>query len=173
LLEKWRKKVDAAAGDAAIKIGLAWAGRPTHKQDKERSVKLARFANVSKIEGVKLFSLQKGPAAAEANPAPAGMSIANLTGGLADFSDTAAFVANLDLVIAVDTAVVHLAGALGKPVWTLLAFAPDWRWLLARDDSPWYPSMRLFRQPAIGDWNAVFAQVEEELRKRVATRSHP
>jgi ADP-heptose:LPS heptosyltransferase len=82
---------------------------------------------------------------------------------LKDFADTAALIANLDLVIAVDTAVVHLAGAMGKPVWTLLPFAADWRWLLEREDSPWYPSMRLFRQPALGDWDSVIKRVADEL----------
>jgi ADP-heptose:LPS heptosyltransferase len=83
---------------------------------------------------------------------------------IGDFADTAAILTHLDLVISIDTAIVHLAGAMGKPVWTLLSFAPDWRWLLERDDSPWYPTMRLFRQPRAGDWASVFAEVENSVR---------
>ena len=90
---------------------------------------------------------------------PAGMQLNDWTGELNDFADTAALIANLDLVISVDTAVVHLAGALGKPVWTLLRFAAQWLWMLDREDSPWYPTMRLFRQPSIGDWDSVVRQV--------------
>jgi hypothetical protein len=110
------------------------------------------------------ISLQKGAAAAEARTPPAGMELIDVAEELKDFADTAALLANLDLVIAVDTAVVHLAGAMGKPVWTLLPFAPDWRWLLDRSDSPWYPTMRLFRQPSIGDWDSVIAEVREQLQ---------
>jgi ADP-heptose:LPS heptosyltransferase len=91
------------------------------------------------------------------------MKLVDYTSELGDFSDTAGLIGNLDLVISVDTAVVHLAGAMGKRVWTLLPYAPDWRWLLGREDSPWYPTMRLFRQPAPGDWQAVIAQVAASL----------
>jgi len=107
------------------------------------------------------YSLQKGPAAAQ--QAPAGMKFINVAGELKDFADTAALLSNLDLVITVDTAVAHLAGALGKPVWVLLPFAPDWRWLLGREDSPWYPTMRLFRRPTAGDWDSVVARVAAQL----------
>src|SRR5213076_1531308 len=105
----------------------------------------AQFPNVV------FFSLQKGDAASQAANPPPGMDLVNLTGGLSDFAQTAALIANLDLIISVDTAAVHLAGAVGKPVWTLLAFCPDFRWMLNRDDSPWYPTMRLFRQEKFGD----------------------
>lgn len=93
------------------------------------------------------------------------MKFIDYTDAIQDFSDTAAFIGNLDLVISVDTAVAHLAGALGKPVWTLIPFAPDWRWMLNRADSPWYPTMRLFRQPAPGDWKSVITKVKDELLK--------
>lgn len=93
--------------------------------------------------------------------------VIDLTGEIRDFADTAALIQNLDLVISIDTAVAHLAGALGKPVWTLLPFVPDWRWLLDREDSPWYPTMRLFRQPSPGDWHSVISRVGEELRRRM------
>ena len=110
-----------------------------------------------------LFSLQKNRAAEQAADPPAGMLLVNLGPSLHDFADTAAVMAHLDLVIAVDTSVVHLAGALGRPVWTLLPHHPDWRWMLGRADSPWYPTMRLFRQPAPKDWSSVFADVREAL----------
>src|SRR5207249_7856609 len=100
--------------------------------------------------------------AADVTRLPIGM-VADISEQLSDFGDTAAVVANLDLVIAVDTAMVHLAGALGRPVWSMLAFAPDWRWLLGREDSPWYPTMRLFRQPARGDWPSVVAEMRRAL----------
>jgi ADP-heptose:LPS heptosyltransferase len=97
--------------------------------------------------------------------------IIRLDSELTDFTDTAAVIANLDLVISVDTSVAHLAGAIGKPVWTLLPFVPDWRWLLERDDSPWYPSMRLFRQTTMHDWNGVFKQVQKSLIDNLELRA--
>jgi ADP-heptose:LPS heptosyltransferase len=100
------------------------------------------------------------------------MRLVDYTEEIRDFSDTAALVANLDMVISIDTAVAHLAGALGKPVWTLLPFVPDWRWLLNRDDSPWYPTMRLFRQPSPGDWETVISRIQSDLSKIIhKTRS--
>jgi len=147
-----------------LKVGLAWAGHPAHKNDRRRSFKLASLAPLAEVSGMRFISLQKGDAAAEARTPPAGIKLVDVAEELKDFADTAALLANLDLVIAVDTAVVHLAGAMGKPVWTLLPFAPDWRWLLERSDSPWYPTMRLFRQPATGDWDSVMAEVREQLQ---------
>jgi hypothetical protein len=121
------------------------------------------LAPLSQLPGVCFFSLQKGEAVAEAKTPPPGMELIDWTDELNDFADTAALVAGLDLVIGVDSATIHLAGALGKPVWTLLPFSPDWRWLLDRKDSPWYPSMRLFRQKSRGDWDDVIARVAEAL----------
>jgi len=141
------------------KVGLAWAGNPAHKDDHNRSMQLATLAPLVHIPGVRFFSLQKGE---WGNPRT-GLEIIDWTKEPKDFADTAALIANLDLVIAVDTAVAHLAGAMGKPVWTLLPFVPDWRWLLDREDSPWYPSMRLFRQPSREDWDSVVAQVVDAL----------
>src|SRR5205085_1309730 len=108
-------------------------------------------------------SLQKGPEARQLKDAPTGMNIVDLSEQLKDFGDTAAAMANLDLVISVDTAVVHLAGALAKPVWTLLPYVPDWRWLLKRNDSPWYPTMRLVRQQRLNDWTSVMKRLAGEL----------
>jgi tetratricopeptide (TPR) repeat protein len=163
--EDARRWQDRLAGHSSIvKVGLGWAGNPAHKNDRNRSMKLARLAPLGQAPGVRFFSLQKGAAATEAKTPPAGMELVDWTQELKDFADTAALIANLDLVIAVDTAVAHLAGAMGKPVWTLLPYAADWRWMLERRDSPWYPTMRLFRQPYGGDWDSVIARVVEALR---------
>src|SRR6202012_5995818 len=128
------------------KVGIVWAGRPTHGNDHNRTVSLDRFTPLS-MDGITLISLQKGPAAEQGFSPPAGMNLLDWSSELNDFSDTAALIANLDLVIAVDTSVVHLSGAIGKPVWVLLPYSCDWRWLRSRESaSPWYPTMRLFRQ---------------------------
>ncbi|MBV9851003.1 MAG: tetratricopeptide repeat protein [Armatimonadetes bacterium] len=145
------------------KVGIVWAGNPNHKNDRNRSASLADFAPLGRVPGVTLYSLQKGPAEAQAADAPPGMTLVGLAGALDDFADTAAVIGHLDLVITVDTSVAHLAGALGKSAWLLLAFVPEWRWLRGRADSPWYPTMRLFRQPRRKDWAAVLARVAEEL----------
>jgi len=160
-VEHWRNKL--ALDPAGFKVGLVWAGRPTHKNERNRSLPLAALAPLAQVPGVRFYSLQKGEAAQQARTPPQGLALIDHTADLHDFADTAALIANLDLVIAVDTAVVHLAGALGKPVWTLLPFLPDWRWLLNRTDTPWYPSMRLFRQGAPGDWSGVIQQVTQAL----------
>lgn len=144
-------------------VGLVWAGDPGHAGDRTRSLKLSQLAPLGQVPGVKFFSLQKGPQAAELLAPPPGLRVTDLAGNLMDFADTAAAILSLNLVITVDTATAHLAGALGRPVWTLLPFAPDWRWLLERNDSPWYPSMRLFRQPRPGDWEAVIEEVAARL----------
>jgi ADP-heptose:LPS heptosyltransferase len=161
------------APDHRLKIGLAWAGSANHKHDRYRSMPLSAFAPLAKIPGTVFYSLQIGSAAEQAKSPPDGMNLIDRTSTLHDLADTAALIANLDLVISVDTAVAHLAGALAQPVWTLLAFEPDWRWLLNRSDSPWYPTMRLFRQPAIGDWATVMDQVASALRQALAERTSP
>jgi tetratricopeptide (TPR) repeat protein len=160
------------APSCQLKVGLAWAGRPTHGDDRKRSIRLSQLAPLAQISGVTFFSLQKGdPAAESANPL-AGMQLIDCAPDLHDFADTAALISQLDLVIAVDTAVAHLAGALGKPVWVLLPFKPDWRWLLNRNDSPWYPTMRLFRQSGRREWNEVIEEVCRALAEIFqATRS--
>jgi ADP-heptose:LPS heptosyltransferase len=122
------------------------------------------------VPGVRLVSLQKGDAAAEAKAPPSGMELIDRTEELKDFADTAALIANLDLVISVDTAVAHLAGAMGKPVWTLLPFVAEWRWLQEREDSPWYPSMRLFRQSSLGDWDSVITRATDALSDWIKNR---
>jgi tetratricopeptide (TPR) repeat protein len=156
------------AGDEHVKVGLVWAGTPKHLNDRARSSKLADFAPLAAVEGVTFYSLQKGPPAAQAEHPPAGMRIVSLGDDLHDFGDTAALLDCLDLLISVDTSVVHLAGALARPVWTLLARGPDWRWMLDRGDTPWYPTMRLFRQQRLRDWGTVMEAVAAELRQFVA-----
>ena len=142
------------------RVGLVWAGRPTHKNDRNRSLDAARLAPLASIPNVKLFSLQIGATSQDIAHLP---GIVDLAPQLTDFAATADVLAQLDLVIAVDTAVAHLAGAMGKDAWVMLPFAPDWRWLLARDTSPWYPSLRLYRQPKIGDWDDVVGRIAADL----------
>jgi ADP-heptose:LPS heptosyltransferase len=120
---------------------------------------------------VEFHSLQKGPVEAGLDQVPGGERVIRSGQTLGDFADTAALVAGLDLVIGVDTAVIHLAGALARPVWTMLSTDPDWRWMRGRSDTPWYPTMRLFRQPSLGDWNTVIAAVEQNLRALAADPS--
>ena len=133
---------------------------------------LSQFAPLARLPGVSFYSLQKGEQAGQARNPPTGLELIDWTEDLHDFADTAALIANLDLVISVDTAVAHLAGAMGRPVWLLLPFIPDWRWLLDREDSPWYPTMRLFRQKAAGQWDDVIARVTECLGLQTSESRH-
>jgi hypothetical protein len=149
--------------DPNLKVGIAWAGRPTHSNDHNRSMKLSMLAPLLEIPGVTFYSLQKGEAVKQLLTPPAGAKIVDLSPNLSDFNWTAGAIAGLDLIIAVDTAVCHLAGALGKPVWMMVPFVPDWRWMLNREDTPWYPSFRLFRQKTIGDWEDVVKRVGDAL----------
>lgn len=158
----WKGKL--ADHSTACKVGLVWASQSLQNTASARSISLIALAPLAGIPGVRFYSLQRDEAALQAKRPPAGMRLEDLSGELRDFSDDAAVIANLDLVISVDTAVAHLAGAMGRPVWTLLKYAPDWRWLLLRDDSPWYPTMRLFRQEQQGDWQAPVAELSEALR---------
>jgi glycosyltransferase involved in cell wall biosynthesis/Flp pilus assembly protein TadD len=166
--EAWRVRLDdicrsLGTSGTGLKVGLVWGGHPNHTNDHNRSCPLAEFGPLAAVPGVTFFSLQKGPAAAQAADPPRGMTLVDLGPALGDFADTAAVIEQLDLVISVDTSVVHLAGALGKPVWTLLPFCPDWRWQLEREDSPWYPTMRLFRQSQPRQWTPVLHRIGDEL----------
>jgi hypothetical protein len=166
----WRGRL---AGLCGLRVGVCWAGNSRPDQpaaraiDRRRSIGLARLAPLAEVAGVQLVSLQKGDAAGEVAGAQAGLVLHDWTDALQDFADTAALIEALDLVITVDTAVAHLAGALGKRVWVLNRFDACWRWLLGRDDSPWYPTARLFRQPAPGDWDSVVGAVAAALRELV------
>ncbi len=165
---RWRERI---AGLAGLRVGLCWAGGNFKGQidwDRRRSMALDRLAPLGEIPGVHFISLQKGPSAAETARPSAGLEVHDFTDDLDDFADTAALIENLDLVISVDTAVLHLAGALGKPVWLLNRFDTCWRWLLHREDSPWYPSLRQFRQPAPGDWQDVISRVRDALERLAA-----
>ncbi|MGD9825578.1 tetratricopeptide repeat protein [Desulfobacter sp.] len=152
----------------ALRVGVAWAGNPSHKGDRRRSVSLSRFSSLKEIKGVDLYSLQKEAHELWTDQDPDTIFIRDFGKEISDFADTAAIINNLDLIISVDTAVVHLAGALGKETWVLLPFSPDWRWLTNRDDSPWYPGMRLFRQPSSGDWDYVFKTVTAAVEQKIA-----
>jgi FKBP-type peptidyl-prolyl cis-trans isomerase 2 len=161
LINKWRDKINS--DNKKIKIGLSWSGDPAFKSDTIRSCNLEDFSPLAHLESIELYSLQIGQASDQIRNSPGGIHLVDYTDSIHDFADTAAFIANLDLVISVDTAVAHLAGALGWPVWIILPFAPDWRWMLDREDSPWYPTMKLFRQPLKSDWGSVMHRIEDFL----------
>ncbi len=152
-----------AAPPGALKAGLVWAGNPEHHNDRNRSIPLDTFGPLLSMDSVRFFSLQVGSPAGRIGVLGLEDRLTDLGGHLTDFSATASAVGQLDLLITVDTATAHLTGAIEKPVWTLLPFVPDWRWLMEREDTPWYPSMRLFRQKTIGDWDAVIREVKENL----------
>ncbi len=145
------------------RIGFAWAGNPANGADRQRSMTLADWLPLFAPAPATFYSLQCGPRAAELQTLPSGLPVHDLSSQLTDFAPTASAIQELDLVITVDTSVAHLAGALGRPVWTLLSFAACWRWLLHRTDSPWYPRMRLFRQPEPGNWRSVVEEVRRAL----------
>jgi tetratricopeptide (TPR) repeat protein len=162
----WRQRVAQLDGQ---RVGLVWAGNQTMSGDRRRSIPLERFSELVGLPGVSFVSLQKGPGASQSPPP--GLSLHDWTDELHDFGETAALIEALDLVISVDTGVAHLAGALGRPVWLLNRFDRCWRWLLNRDDSPWYPSLRQFRQSQPGDWTGVLRNVRTELEQSRLT--HP
>jgi tetratricopeptide (TPR) repeat protein len=166
-VEHWRGRLCGSH----FKVGIVWAGRPTGPNEvlslQHRSCGLKHFEVLADVAGVALYGLQKGPPAAQVDELSEQIIVGNLAEQFDDFADTAGVIENLDLVICIDTSVAHLAGAMGKPVWVLLKSDADWRWLLDRQDSPWYPTMRLFRQRRPGDWSEVLSRVAGELRNRV------
>lgn len=151
-----------------MRIGFVWGGNPQFPGDGERSTDLDAFRPLFRVPGTRFYSLQKGAREPELAAAPP--EVVRLSDRIRDFRDTAAAMRQLDLVITTCTSVVHLAGALGRPVWVVLSSQPDWRWLIGRNDSPWYPTARLFRQPAPGDWASVFQAVRQALEAEVAAR---
>lgn len=153
----WRDRVSGPG----LRVGIVWAGNPSHGKDRERSIPFASLAPLWEVPDMRWFSLQVGPRASDM--AGTAERLQDLSAKLTDFAETAAALSAMDLVIAVDTSVAHLAGALGRPVWLVLPAVPDWRWMLGRDDSPWYPAMRLFRQSRRGDWESVLARVASAL----------
>ena len=165
-LARWQPRLAALAGK---RVGLAWAGNPTHANDRNRSVALARFAPLLSTPGVTFVGLQRDIADHEGDVARVGMNLVSFGPDFGDFSDTSAVVSSCDLVISVDTAVAHLAAAMGRPTFVLVPFWPDWRWTLSGERSPWYPQVRLFRQARDGDWDSVIARVAAEMTATLAS----
>jgi tetratricopeptide (TPR) repeat protein len=151
---------------SGLKVGLVWSGSAAHVNDRNRSIPLQLLSPLAR-HGVSFHSLQVGEAAREARLGPAGMTLIDMSGQIHDFADTAEIIAALDLVICVDTAVAHLAGAMGRRVWVLLPFVADFRWMLDREDSPWYPTMHLFRQKRPSDWGQVISTVGMALDEEI------
>ena len=164
LVEAWRSKLDRT--DSRMKVGLVWAGNPHHENDWSRSIPMAHLAPLGTLDKAVFYSLQKSGPDRPADHTFGELKLISLSSELHDMADTAAAICSMDLVITVDTSVAHLTGALGRPVWVLLPFVPDWRWLTDREDSPWYSSMRLFRQSVRGDWDSVINRVVAALRDR-------
>jgi hypothetical protein len=168
--QQWRTRLDSIRrpGDR-MNIGLIWSGSPGFAYNYRRSTKLETLAPLAQLPGINFISLQKGPASAQAKTPPPGMRLIDWTSELNDFADTAALISQLDLIITTDTGAAHLSGLVGKPTWILLMFAPDFRWLRQREDSPWYPSVRLFRQPVARDWDTPIQWMVEELRVAIGS----
>jgi hypothetical protein len=163
---RWKQRIEEEKDPGQLNLGLAWAGNPNRLLDTARSIVLKQLAPLAEVPGVRLYSLQKLLGSEQVATAPASMRIVDYTSELNDFADTTALIANLDLIVSIDSAVAHLAGAMGKPVWIILPFAGGWRWLTNRTDSPWYPTARLFRQPKPGDWTSVVDNLVESVRSR-------
>jgi hypothetical protein len=159
----WRTRLDLAARAGDLRIGIVWAGRPTHRNDRNRSIRLTTLAPLAAVAGVTLVSLQKGEMAAEAAAFAGPGRLIDAAPEIADYEDTVAAIAALDLIVTVDTSVAHLAGAMGRHAWVLLPYAADWRWFRQRPDSPWYPSLRLFRQVAPARWDEPLAEIVNAL----------
>ncbi len=163
LAATWKLRLDRDIPPGLRRVGIAWAGRPTHNNDHNRSVPLAAFAPIGAVAGIALVSLQKGPAAAQARQWQGGAKLIDLDAEIGSFEDTAAIIDGLDLLVCVDTSLGHLAGVMRKPAWIMLPFAPDWRWLIGRSDTPWYPTLRLFRAPGPKRMDAAIAAVAAAL----------
>lgn len=158
---RWKTRL--AADGATFRVGLYWSTESNIRISSLRSLTFDQLAPLGAVPGVTFYSLQRGAAAAQAAHPPPGMKLVDLSAELGDFADDAALMSNLDLVISINTATAHLSGALGTPVWNLIHYPPDWRWLLGRDDSPWYPGMRLFRREREEGWEQVVARVAQAL----------
>jgi hypothetical protein len=157
----WRERLSRLTPAGSLRVGIVWAGRPTHNNDRWRSASLADFAPLAALPGVALVSLQKGPPSAQAGQYFGAAPLVNIGAEIADYEDTMAILESLDLLVTVDTSVGHVAGAMGKKAFILLARAPDWRWLLERTDTPWYPSVRLIRQSTTGVWTDVLSKAAD------------
>jgi hypothetical protein len=153
--------------EKSFKVGISWQGNPDYRRDNLRSIALDHFAPLTQLPGAQLYSLQLGAGREQLSQSAMAPEIIDLGDRLGNFLNTAAIVSSLDLVVSSDCATVHLAGGLGVPVWMATSLAPDWRWLQEREDCPWYPTMRLFRQKAAGDWAEVFRRIRAALQERV------
>jgi hypothetical protein len=165
---QWRDRI----GGEGYRIAIAWHGDAAAMGAEGKSFPVAALAGIASIPGVRLINLQKNAGTEQLDKLPAGMAVESFAGfddGPGAFLDSAAIVENCDLVISCDTALAHLAGALGVPNWIALKYVPEWRWFLGRSDTPWYPNTRLFRQAAPGDWGSVFRDMEAELASRLST----
>lgn len=167
LVAEWARRIGTTGND--VRVGIVWSGARKLKALLNRSCPLDVIMRLEGVPGVTLFSLQLGDAAAELQTLPRSLRPVDLTEGIVDMADTAAVIFHLDLIISIDTAVAHLSGAMGKPVWILLPRMADWRWMLEREDSPWYPTMRLFRQKTAGDWSGLMADVRSALYSHVTS----
>lgn len=175
---RWAERLNGLVPRGFGRIGLIWAGRPTHNNDRNRSARLGDFSPLANVPGIALLALQKGPRTGQAGTYYGRAPLINIGAEIQDYDDTMAILECLDLLVTVDTSVAHLAGAMGRPVWILLPRAPDWRWLLDRADTPWYPSVRLFRQQTVRRWDDVTNSIADELtagkwRNPLATRPEP
>jgi Tetratricopeptide repeat/Glycosyltransferase family 9 (heptosyltransferase) len=166
LVERWAGRLDRLLPPGYRRVGIAWAGLATHGNDRNRSTTLAALAPLARLDKVALVSLAKGPAVTQVGQYFGHAPLLNLGPEIRDFRDTMAVLECVDLLVTVDTAVGHLAGAMGRPAWLMLAHAPDWRWLRGRDDTPWYPSLRLFRQRAPRDWRELTERIAAALARR-------
>jgi Tfp pilus assembly protein PilF len=166
MVKQWALQLQSEQG---FRIGIAWQGNPSYRRDRERSFPLSRFESLAKLPGVRLYSIQKGFGSEQIGELAGRFGVVDLASLHDDFADLAAIMRNLDLVIAPDTSLGHLAGATGTRVWVALSFDADWRWQLEREDSPWYPTMRLFRQKRPGDWDEVFRRITAELAAKLAS----
>jgi hypothetical protein len=162
-VQQWRQRLDALVPTGYRRIGLVWAGRPTHGNDANRSTTLRTLAPLMALDGIAFVALRMEGALAQIGSYFGRAPLINLGAEIVDFNDTMAIIDGLDMVVTVDTSVAHLAGAMGKPVSVLLAYAPDWRWMLERVDSPWYPGMTLFRQQTPGDWPSALEKLVRTL----------
>jgi hypothetical protein len=174
LVEHWQRELTTISH---IKIGIVWQGDPNATHGLHRSPPLTDFEPVARLKGIQLISLQKGAGSEQIAQVPFRDKILDLSSRLDEtsgpFMDTAAIMTQLDLVISCDTAVAHLAGALAVPVWLALPAVAEWRWLLDREDTPWYPTMRLFRQPEPGNWSAVFQRIAQASQEKFGLGSSP
>ena len=166
LVEDWKNRLTEPTG---LMVGISWQGSTTYFGDQFRSIPLQQFGVIARIPDVNLISLQKGDGLEQLETLEDPFDVLDFGDTLdrqaGPFMDSAALMLNLDLVITSDTAIAHVAGALGVPVWLALRVTPDWRWLLDREDSPWYPTMRLFRQTELGDWDSVFQRMATAVRR--------